>query len=283
MASGTVAAYDPDRVCEISVQDLEYRDGLAVRVYQPKGTGPFPALLDVHGGVWSGGDRTNAEVMDRALAESGMVVAAIDFRLAPEHPYPAQVADVNLATRWLKSRAADFHADPDTVGGFGTSSGGHSVLLSAMRPHHPPYSALDLPGSDADATLKYVLSGWPIVDPYARYRFAQDAENARLVALTEGYFLTADAMKEGNPFQILQRREDAHLPPILLIQGSADQNLPVPVTEQFVAAYRDAGGVIEFELFPDMPHGFGYTAGPETDRAVALMKKFAARCLSEAA
>ena len=101
--------------------------------------------------------------------------------------------------------------------------------------------------------------------------------------LSEGYFLTTDAMKEGSPFQILQRGEDVHLPPTLLIQGAADENLPVPVTERFVAAYREAGGTIEYEPFPDMAHGFGYTAGPETDRAVALMKKFVARCLSATA
>ena len=283
MASKSVLAYDPDRVCEISVQDLEYQDGLAVRVYQPAGAGPFPALVDVHGGVWTNGDRTGNEVMDRALAESGIVVAAVDFRQAPDHPYPAQVADVNLATRWLKSRAAEFNADPNTVGGIGGSSGGNTVLLSAMRPYHPPYSSLDLPGSDADATLKYVLLGWPIVDPYARYRFVQDAQNARLVALTEGYFLTTDAMKEGNPFQILQRGEEAVLPPTLIVQGTADTNLPVPVTEQFVSAYREAGGKIELELFPGMPHLFGNTPGPESDRAVGLMKKFVARCLSGSA
>ena len=112
MAVDPIAIYDLDQVCEITVQDLEYREGLAVRVYQPQGAGPFPALLDVHGGAWSIYDMTNSEVIDRALAQSGIVVAAIDFRLAPEHPYPAQVADVNFATRWLKSRAADFQA-PD--------------------------------------------------------------------------------------------------------------------------------------------------------------------------
>ena len=280
MASKSVVTYDPYRICDISVHDLEYRDGLAVRVYQPEGAGPFPALLDVHGGAWTIGDRTGSEIMDRALAKSGIVVAAIDFRLAPEHPYPAQVADINFATRWLKSRAADFQADPNTVGGIGTSSGGHSVLLSAMRPHHAPYNSLDLPDSIADATFKYVIAMVPIVDPHARYRFAQETEQTWLVEMSEGYFLTTDAMKEGNPFQILQRREDAHLPPTLLIQGGADQSLPVPVTKQFVAAYQEAGGTIEFELFPDMPHRFGLTAGPESDRAVALMKKFVARCLS---
>ena len=275
-----MVTYDPENNCEITIKEMEYQDGLAVRIYQPAGAGPFPALVDVHGGVWTNGDRSANEVMDRSLAESGIVVAAVDFRQSPDHPYPAQVADVNLATRWLKTHAAEFNADPGTVGGIGGSSGGHTVLLSAMRPHHAEYCYIDLPGSDADATLKYLLLGWPIVDSFARYRFVQETGNDRIIGLSEGYFLTEDAMKEGSPFQILQRKEKSVLPPTLIVQGTADNNLPVRVTEQFVVAYREAGGDIELELFPDMPHLFGNTPGPESDRAIALMKNFAAKCLS---
>ena len=273
--------YDPEFKCEISVKDLAYQNGLAVRVYQPAGAGPFPALVDVDGGVWTNGDRSANEVIDRGLAESGMVVAAVDFRQSPHHPYPAQVADVNFATRWLKSQAASFNADESSVGGIGGSSGGHTVLLSAMRPHYPDYSYIDLPGSDADATLKYLLLAWPIVDPYSRYRFVQETGNDRIISLSEGYFLTADAMKEASPFHILQRGETPALPPALIVQGTADNNLPVPVTEQFVAAYRKAGGDIELELFPDMPHLFANTPGHESDRAILLMKTFAAKRLSQ--
>lgn len=275
-----MVTYDPQNNREITIEEMEYQDGLAVRIYQPAGAGPFPALVDVHGGVWTNGDRSANEVMDRSLAESGIVVAAVDFRQSPDHPYPAQVADVNLATRWLKTHAAEFNADPDTVGGIGGSSGGHTVLLSAMRPHHAEYCYIDLPGSDADATLKYLLLGWPIVDSFARYRFVQETGNDRIIGLSKGYFLTEDAMKEGSPFQILQRKEKSVLPPTLIVQGTADNNLPVRVTEQFVVAYREAGGDIELELFPDMPHLFGNTPGPESDRAIALMKNFAAKCLS---
>jgi len=276
-----MVAYDPAHKCEITVHDSEYQSGLAVRIYQPAGAGPFPGLVDVHGGVWTNGDRTANEVMDWALAESGIVVAAVDFRQSPDHPYPAQVADVNLATRWLKAHAVEFNADPDTVGGIAGSSGGHTVLLSAMRPNHPAYSYIDLPGSDADATMKYLLLGWPIVDPYARYRFVQETGNDRIIGLSEAYFRTTDAMKEGSPGQILQRGEEAVLPPTLIVQGTADNNLPVPVTERFAADYRKAGGDLELEMFPDMPHLFGNTPGPDSDRAIALMKKFASRILSE--
>ena len=276
-----MVAYDPAHKCEISVHESEYQSGLAVRIYQPVGAGPFPGLVDVHGGVWTNGDRSANEVMDRALAESGMVVAAVDFRQSPDHQYPAQVADVNLATRWLKAHAVEFNADPDTVGGIAGSSGGHTVLLSAMRPNHPAYSYIDLPGSDADASMKYLLLGWPIVDPYARYRFVQEMGNDRIIGLSEAYFRTTDAMKEGSPGQILQRGEEAALPPTLIVQGTADNNLPVPVTERFAADYRKAGGDLELEMFPDMPHLFGNTPGPDSDRAIALMKKFASRILSE--
>ena len=71
------------------------------------------------------------------------------------------------------------------------------------------------------------------------------------------------------------------MPPTLIVQGTADNNLPVPVTERFAADYRKAGGDLELEMFPDMPHLFGNTPGPDSDRAISLMKKFAARILSE--
>ena len=243
-----------------------------------QGPGPFPALLDVHGGAWNGGTRTNNELMDRCLATRGITIAAVDFRVAPQHPYPAQVADVNYATRWLKAHARDFNGDPASVGGIGSSSGGHTVMLSAMRPHDPRYKALPLPeAEDVDATLLYVLGAWPVLDPYVRYFFAQETGRDRLVASTEAYFLTQDTMQEGNPQMILERDERIKLPPTLIVQGTADDNIPLSVPERFVPAYRAAGGTIDLKLFPDMPHGFGNKPGAETDSAMDLMKAFIAR------
>ncbi|HZR98360.1 MAG TPA: alpha/beta hydrolase [Chloroflexota bacterium] len=280
--------YDPAAQYEVSTEDVEYRreggEAWLARVYRPRGAGPFPALLDVHGGAWSMGDRLNDAPMDAALAASGMVVVAVDFRLAPQHPYPASLADVNYATRWLKAHAADFGADPRHLGGLGSSSGGHQIMLSAMRPRDPRYAAIPLSEApDADASLAYVLACWPILDPYARYLFAQETGRKELVTRTEGYFLTVDAMQEGNPQCILDRHEAATLPPVVLFQGTADTNLTVEMSERFVASYRAAGGQAELELFPDMPHGFGNQPGPEAERAIALMKAFVARQLATAA
>src|SRR5207237_3418924 len=92
---------------EIEVRDLEYQRHdaapLLARLYRPIGSGPFPALLDVHGGAWASGDRLNNAPLDEALAKGGIVVLAIDFRMPPEWRYPHSIADINLATRWLKT------------------------------------------------------------------------------------------------------------------------------------------------------------------------------------
>ena len=280
--------YDPAACYEIVTEDVQYRrdgdESWLARVYRPTAAGPFPTLLDVHGGAWSMGDRLNDAPMDEALAASGMVVVAVDFRLAPQHPYPASLVDVNYATRWLKAHSPDFGGDPRHLGGLGSSSGGHQIMLSAMRPRDPRYAALPLPeASDADASLGYVLACWPILDPYARYRFAQETGRKELVTRTEGFFLTEETMQEGNPQRILDRAEAAVLPPVVLLQGTADTNLPVAMSERFVESYRKAGGQAELELFPEMPHGFGNQQGPEAERAIGLLKAFVARQLAAGA
>ena len=92
---------------EVDVRDVEYQSLAGkpwlARVYQPKGSGPFPTIVDVHGGAWHNGDRTNNAGIDEALAARGILVAAVDFRQPPEAGYPASICDINLAVRWLKS------------------------------------------------------------------------------------------------------------------------------------------------------------------------------------
>jgi acetyl esterase len=276
--------YDPSRHFNLWIFDIEYRhdgkESWLARIYQPQGAGPFPMVLDVHHGVWSLADRRADAPIDQALAASGLVVAAIDFHQAPKHPYPTSVADVNYATRWLKVHARDFAADPRKLGGFGSSSGGHLVMLSAMRPHDPRYTALPLTASPSvDASLAYVITCWPILDPYARYLFAQHTGRADLIKMTDGYFPTKEGMQEGNPTLLLSRGEKSELPPTLIIQGTADKNVTPAMQERFAAAYRAAGGVVDLEIFPDMPHLFALEPGPNTERAIGLMKAFIARQL----
>ncbi len=274
--------YDPSAQFDIDVSEEIYRSGpdddWPIRLYRPQGTGPFPTLLDVHGGAWSTGSYLNNESVDRALAATGIVVAAIEFRQAPQHTYPAQVADVNYGTRWLKTHAARLGGDAETLGAFGTSSGGHSLMLSVLKPTDPSYAAEAVSGGEGfDASVQYAITGWPVLDSHARYIYAKDAGVERLMKSSENYFGDEATMREGNPQHVLERGEQTHLPPTLILQGTQDDNVPLEISERFVESYLSLGGAIERELFPGMPHAFARDPGPETDRAIALMKTFIAQ------
>jgi acetyl esterase/lipase len=283
MAS-SVLSYDPARRYDVTVEDVEYRreGGLSwmALVYRPQGAGPFPALLDIHGGAWNSGDRTSNPALAEGLAAGGIVVASIDFRMGGEHPYPSSLIDINYAIRWLKLHAADFNADAATVGGLGVSSGGHLIMLSAMRPHDDRFTALPLAGADGvDATLAYFITCWGVLDPYGRYLMARERGNTELMANHDRYFLTVEAMQEANPLMILQRGERVELPSALLIQGTADTGVPQGMIEEVASRYAAAGGDVELALFQDMPHGIAGWLKPQVEQMVERMKSFIAQRL----
>lgn len=88
---------------------------LMARIYQPKGPGPFPTVLDLHGGAWNRKDRFAEESMDRALAASGLLVVAVDMTIAPEAPYPACVQDANWSVRWLEANVGKWKGDGSKI------------------------------------------------------------------------------------------------------------------------------------------------------------------------
>jgi acetyl esterase/lipase len=255
----TQARPEPGAQVDVAIQDIEYhRQGeraFLARVYQPPGAGPFPTLIDVHGGAWHIGDRLNNAAIDHGLAARGILVVAIDFRQSQDAPYPASLIDVNLGVRWLKAHAADFNGTPD-VGGLGSSSGGHQILLTALRPRDPSFTGLPLAGhADLDASLAYVVACWPVSNPLERYRRARE-KNLDGVAAYEAYWPSEAAMAEGSPQLILERGEAMHLPPMFVLQGTADELVPPEMQQRFVDTYQAAGGQIEMRLYEGMPHTF---------------------------
>ena len=167
---------------DIRIEDVEYRPGLLARLYRPAGDGPFPAIVEVHGGAWVNSDRLNNAPLAETLAGEGIMTLSLDFRMPPEAGYPASLQDINYGVRWLKSRARDVGAHAERIGLFGTSSGGHQVLLAAMRPFDPRYAALALPGApDVDARVAFVISAWGVLCPLERYGIAKAANNATIL------------------------------------------------------------------------------------------------------
>jgi len=268
---------------EVDEQDIQYQvlNGTPwlAHVYQPKGKGPFPTIVDIHGGAWHNGDRMNNEGTDRALAEHGVLVAALDFRQPPEAGYPASIQDVNVGVRWLKAHAGDFNGST-TVGAMGNSSGGHQVVLAGLRPRDPRYSALPLEGHpEIDASIGYVLACWPVIDPLYRYRFAKDAGRQPLVDAHIEYWRDEATMAEGSPQTAAEEDEDLAMPAILMMLKVGDQNHPQAMQDRFVASYKKRGGSIQVEMFDGLPeHGMVPTPEqPETMRALDIMLDFIQR------
>jgi acetyl esterase/lipase len=281
--AGMKAVYNPAAKFELTVSEVElWRTPggrqLMARIYQPQGAGPFPTLLDLHGGAWRRKDRFAEEPMDRAIAASGVLVVAIDLRLSTEAPYPASVQDANYGVRWLKSKANQWNGDPSNFGVYGSSSGGHIAELLGMRPRDVRYNAIPLPSApNVDATVAYVATRSPISDPYARFQQAQRMKRKEMIENNTIYFNPWATIYEGNPQQILERREAVTLVPLLIMQGALDDNVLPAVQEKFVATYRAAGGVCELTVFEDSEHEWVAKAGPQTDRAREMVKAFIAR------
>ena len=279
------AAYNPATNLEIKVSDVEFRRAsartLMARIYQPQGDGPFPALLDLHGGAWNDKDRTANAPMDEKLAASGLLVVAIDLTLAPEAPYPAAVQDANYGIRWLKARAREWNGEPATVGALGSSSGGHVMELCAMRPHDPRYSAHSLPeAATVDATVAYVATRSPVSDPFVRFKQAEKMGREEMMQNSRIFFNPWETIHEGNPQEILDRGEPVTLPPLLIMQGELDDNVLPSAQEKFAASYRAAGGHCELEIFAGCEHMWVATPGPQADRAAEVVKDFISRQLS---
>ena len=284
LSSAAHAAYDPNAKFDLTVTEVELRKNTAgrtlmARIYQPKGPGPFPTVLDLHGGAWNRKDRFAEEPMDRALAASGLLVVAVDLTVSPEAPYPACVQDANWSVRWLKANAAKWNGDGSKIGIFGSSSGGHVAELLALRPGDARYNAIPLANATGDATVAWVATRSPVSNTAARYENAVNRRNEGMMKNNKVFFVPWDSIHESNPQEILERKEAKNLPPLLIMQGALDDNVLPEMQEKFAATYRAAGGVCEYRLFENSVHEWVAEPGPQTDKARDTVKEFVARQL----
>lgn len=231
--------------------DIEYGvaggESLKLDAFVPEGAGPFPAVILVHGGGWtagdkSGGARKNAYMvpMHAALGQAGFAWFSINYRLAPKHRYPACIEDVETAIRWVKAHAASYRLDPDRIALSGESAGGHLVQLALVRMDEstrvaavvPFYGRCDLvvdqkPGAELRANLAQLVG-----------RPTYDAEAERI-------------MRAASPLLHLRRG----LPPVLLVHGTADASVPYEQSVAWQKRSHELGLVCEFITIKGGVHG----------------------------
>jgi acetyl esterase/lipase len=294
----TAVRFDPAAPYEVEAMDVAFAkpegQELLARIYRPKGT-PAEALapvVDVHGGAWTYGDRTSGATHGRALAACGLVVVSLDFRQGPARQHPAASADIAAGVRWVRAHAGRLGVDPRRLGLVGASSGGHLVLLLAVRPGAPEHGGTPIlmpdgslgPTAGADG-VAYVIALYPVADPLARYRYVLGREHEagsgfdarRLIAAHRGYYKSESDMEAASVTRVLASGEAQAVPPAFLAQPEFDDNVPVPITDALVSAYRKAGGLLEHVRFPGASHGFITKPDPATDKCIGMMRDFIGR------
>lgn len=286
MAISTSQTYD------IDIEDVEYlRHGdkpLLARLHKPQGSGPFPLIVELHGGAWCRGDRTNDSVLNEALARRGIVVVALDFRMPPDASYPGSLADIHYGIRWCKTQAAAWGSHPDRIAAMGSSSGAHQAMLLGMRPQDPRYAALPLPAGAAsvDGTLGCVILCSPVIDPLGRYQYAKglrqdctppEGFGDRVVPSHDQYWQTEEAMAEAAPARALARGKKTELPPVLYLSRGHETAHPRPDLDEFVKQYRQAGGHVDLSIFEGEGDGFltKNLASPAAQQAFEQLIAFA--------
>ena len=239
---------------------------IPVRVYTPNGSGPFPLLVWFHGGGWVLGSLATHDGICRSLAAgAGSVVVSVDYRLAPEHRYPAAAEDCFAATQWCAAHAGELSADAARLAIGGDSAGGNLTAVVAQM-------ARDRGGP----RLVFQLLVYPVTDS------ACDTPSYRDNA--EGYLLTAadmhwfwghylgDARERGREPYASPLRADrlTGLPPALVVTAEFD-----PLRDEgeaYGAALAEAGVPAHVSRYDGMIHGF-FGMGAVIDRANAAVRE----------
>ena len=230
--------------------DVEYgRAGseiLKLDVYVPDGAGPFPAVILVHGGGWTGGDKSGGSKkgfmapMHEPLEKAGYAWFSINYRLAPKHPCPSCIEDVETAIRWVKANAAKYHVDPQRIALSGESAGGHLVELAAVRATDATRVAAVVPFY-APGDLMHGLEPGGKLRPSLAQLFGR-----------ETYDETAQKiMREASPLFQMKRG----LPPFLLVHGTADQSVPYQQSLDWQASMRQLGMSCDLITINEGVHG----------------------------
>lgn len=226
-----------DRVTVLSDQVYVERDGkpLLVDLYLPPGEGPFPGILMVHGGAWAGGARGHMAGHAMYLAQHGYAVAAISYRLAPLHQFPAQLEDCTSALTWLHDSAEKLQIDPTRIGGYGYSAGAHLVCLLATETAQDKalrLAAIVAGGTPADFTRE------PLASP--RFNFFLGGTRAEI----------PDVYAAASP----ARQVSEACPPMFLFHGTVDRVVPLRSTELMVEALKGVGVKAELYLVEGEGH-----------------------------
>ena len=235
-------------------RDIEYGQaaGLSLKldVSMPNAPGNYPVAVLVHGGGWSSGSKAGSDKPGNgaditpwfaAFSACNVVWFSVDYRLAPQHPWPEGFEDIQTAIRWVKAHAASYHGDPTRIVLVGHSSGGLFACLAGTL-------------TDSGTRVQAVVGFAPVTD------LEQDSINrGGLSTSLQALFglakeLTPQArliLREHSPLQLVS----AGLPPVLILHGNGDRTVPIAMSRAFQERMHAAGNTCDLIELPGAPHG----------------------------
>jgi acetyl esterase/lipase len=226
-----------------------------------------PAVIQVHGGGWQHGSRTvvlPGDSTDADLVAAGFVVASVDYRLAPQNPWPDQIVDVKCAVRYLRAHAADLGIDPDRIAALGTSAGGQLVSLLGTTGSSPLWDTGPYPDESSRVAA--------VVDEYGPADLSATDWPPRTVTLIRRVFGAGPGSR--SPV-LTQASPAAHVeagdPPFLIVQGTDDQVVPPIQSERFAADLRAAGVLVQYVSVKGGRHGLETPGEEPSSSAVSAV------------
>lgn len=252
------------------IREIEYaRIGerkLTLDMHRPDGKPHSPLIVWVHGGAWRGGSRSGVEL--KGLTTLGWAVASVDYRLSTQARFPAQIHDIKAAIRYLRARAGEYGWPANRIIIAGSSAGGHLAALVGVT---NGLAALEGTVGDNRAVSSDVQA---IVDLYGASNLttilAQSTPHGLSVRVP-----ALDLLLGGQPDKVPELAQlaspvfqlDAHDPPLFLMHGDKDPQMPIEQSREFLAAYRKLGLSVQFTVQPGSGHG-----GPAFTTAVSLQQ-----------
>ncbi|MEE2059678.1 alpha/beta hydrolase [Rhodococcus artemisiae] len=251
------------------VENLSYPGevgDLPLRIYVPEGTGPRPVVLYLHGGGFIGGSIDVADEPCRAVANgTGAIVVSAEYRLAPEHPFPAAPDDAYAALIWVAARIADFGGDPDNIVLAGDSAGGNLAAVTALRTR-----------DEGGPRLRGQVLIYPVIDPNSDFPSTRE--------YADGYIITKPGLDwfwnhylagpgdASNPYAVPSRADDlSGLPPALVLTN--EYEVGRDEAEDYAARLQDAGVDSVVRRFDGLVHGVFWMSGavPRSSEVLAAV------------
>jgi acetyl esterase/lipase len=239
-----------DAITYASVGDQE----LMLDLYLPAAVETPPLIVYIHGGAWRFGSRDSVSPID--LVEQGFAIASVSFRQSPVAPLPAQVHDIKGAIRFLRAHAADYGYDTNRIGITGVSSGGHLAALVGLTNGSAAHEG-DVGGnlgssSDIQAVVSYFgASNLTSILAQSTPRGIEVREPALELLLGGTVEEKMDLARFGSPvFQV-----DAGDPPLLLLHGDQDPQMPINQAHELDGVAESFGLTVAFEVVHGAGHG----------------------------